>query len=405
MQPAELSHDERPPGGIPVSQLDPFAESFLSDPYPRYAQLRELGPVVLLEAHGAYCLPRFAEVHRTLNDWETFCSERGVGLLDFAKQKPWRPASLLLEADPPQHTRARAVVTRVLSAKALRGLKAQFAAEAERLMDGLVRRGRFDGVTDLAQVYPVKVFPDAIGLTTAGRENLLPYGDMVFNAYGPRNELLERSMENADRVSAWIISQCERSALSPEGLGAQIYAEAAAAGLPEEDAALLVRSFLTAGVDTSVTGLGATLYAFSRNPEQWALLRQDPSLARPAFDEALRLESPVQTFFRTTTRPVEIGGAMLPEGAKVFMSLASANRDPRRWENPDRFDIRRRTTGHVAFGAGIHTCIGQMVARMEAEVVLAALLARVEHIEPAGEVKRRLNNSMRAYASLPLVVR
>jgi cytochrome P450 len=388
-----------------VSDLDPFDDAFLSDPYPRYAQLREMGPVVLLERYGVFCLARYAEVHRTLNDWQTFCSGRGVGLADFAKEPPWRALSLLLEADPPLHTKARAVVARVLSAKALQALRGTFAAEAEQLVDNLVKRGRFDGMIDLAQVYPVKVFPDAMGLSEAGRENLHPYGDMVFNAYGPRNHLLDRSMRNAEQVNGWIIAQCERGALAADGFGAQIYAAAAAAELTEQDAALLVRSFLTAGVDTSVTGLGAALYAFSRNPEQWALLREDPSLVRVAFDEVLRLESPVQIFFRTCTRAVEVGGAMLPEAAKVLMSLASANRDPRRWADPDRFDIRRRTTGHVAFGAGIHTCIGQMVARMEVELVLGALARRVERFEIAGEVTWRLNNSMRACASLPLAVR
>ncbi len=390
---------------VPSSDLDPFSDAFLSDPYPSYLQLRELGPVVFLERYGAFCLPRYAEVHRVLNDWESFCSGRGVGLTDFAKVPPWRPLSLLLEADPPLHSKARAVVARVLSAKALRDKRAVFAAEAERLVEQLVHKGSFDGVTELAQAYPVRVFPDAIGLGESGRENLLPYGDMVFNAYGPQNRLLERSMQHAEPVSAWITAQCERSALDAQGFGAQIYAYADAGEITDQEAALLVRSLLTAGVDTSVTGLAATLYAFSHNPDQWAQLRQDPGLTRAAFDEALRLESPVQTFFRTTTRAVDVGGVSLPEGAKVFMSLASANRDERRWEQPDRFDIRRRTTGHVAFGAGIHVCIGQMVARMEVELIIRALAKRVERIEPAGEVRWRLNNSMRAYSSLPLSVR
>ena len=110
----------------------------------------------------------------------------------------------------------------------------------------------------------------------------------------------------------------------------------------------------------------------------------------------------MQTFFRTTTAPVELGGISLPADAKILLFLAAANRDPRRWEQPERFDVSRRASGHVAFGAGIHMCVGQMLARLESEMVLAALLARFARIEIAGEPKRKLNNTLRQFASLPV---
>jgi 4-methoxybenzoate monooxygenase (O-demethylating) len=144
------------------------------------------------------------------------------------------------------------------------------------------------------------------------------------------------------------------------------------------------------------------LYAFAANPGEWRALRENPSLVRSAFDEILRWEAPVQTFFRTTTTAVELGGVALPADAKILLFLAAANRDPRRWDDPERFDVRRRASGHVAFGAGIHMCVGQMLARLESELVLAALLARVARIEIAGEPKRKLNNTLRQFASLPI---
>ena len=127
-----------------------------------------------------------------------------------------------------------------------------------------------------------------------------------------------------------------------------------------------------------------------------------PALARPAFDEALRWELPIQTFFRTTTRTVDIGGVEIPQDAKVLLFLGSANRDPRRWDEPERFDVNRRAAGHVAFGAGIHLCVGQMLARLEAEMVMTALAARVERIDIVGEPQRKLSNSLRQFASLPV---
>jgi 4-methoxybenzoate monooxygenase (O-demethylating) len=131
-------------------------------------------------------------------------------------------------------------------------------------------------------------------------------------------------------------------------------------------------------------------------------LRRNAGLTRPAFDEVLRWESPIQTFFRTTTKPVDLGGTEIPRDAKILLFLASANRDPRRWDDSDRFDVTRRAAGHVAFGAGIHLCVGQMLARLEVEMITAALAARVESIEIVGEPRRKLSNSLRQFASLPI---
>ena len=165
-----------------------------------------------------------------------------------------------------------------------------------------------------------------------------------------------------------------------------------------------MRSLLSAGLDTTVNGIGAAVYCLARFPEQLARLRRDPSLARNAFEEAVRFESPVQTFFRTTTRDVEIGGYAIGEGEKVLMFLGAANRDPRRWDDPDRYDITRRTSGHVGYGSGIHMCVGQLVARLEGEAVLAALARKVASIEISGPVKRRYNNTLRGLESLPITL-
>jgi 4-methoxybenzoate monooxygenase (O-demethylating) len=168
---------------------------------------------------------------------------------------------------------------------------------------------------------------------------------------------------------------------------------------------VIVRSLLSAGVDTTVHGISAVLYGFATHPAEWQRLREQPSLARVAFDEAVRWESPVQTFFRTTTSDVRLGGVVIPDGAKILMFLAAANRDPRRWVEPDRFDLSRDPSAHVGFGMGIHQCVGQHVARLEAEAVLTALARRVESIEIAGPTKRHHNNTLRAWESIPMRVR
>ena len=386
----------------PVSTVDPFSHGFLNDPYPHHEALREAGPVVWLEQYGIWTMARHEQVRDALTDWQTYCSSAGVGLSDFRKEPPWRPPSIILEADPPLHTRTRAVLTRILSPAAIKVLRDTFEREAEALIARLVEQREFDGVADLAEAYPLKVFPDAVGISEEGRGNLLPYGSMVFNSFGPRNDLFNQAMANAGPVRDWIMSKCSRAALAPGGLGMQIFEAVDAGELTENEAGMLVRSFLSAGIDTTVYGLGNALYLMARYPEQWTILREKPNLIRGAFEEVLRFEAPVQSFFRTTTRNVEVGGVRLGDGEKVLLLFAAANRDPRRWERPDMFDVSRRAAGHMTFGTGIHGCVGQAVARLETEAILTALAKRVVSFGLTSEPARRLNNTLRGFDTLPL---
>jgi cytochrome P450 len=323
----------------------------------------------------------------------------------FGKEKPWRPPSILLEADPPRHDAPRRVLTKVLGPRALRRLREGWAADAERLVDEVLAGGNeFEAVGALTGVFPLRVFPDAVGIPKAGRENLLPYGDHAFNAFGPNNDLVAKGVPRVAEISAWVNAQCERDVLTDDGFGAQIWAASDRGDITAEQAPLVVRSLLTAGVDTTVHGLSAVLYAFATNPDQWQRLRQQPELARVAFDEAVRWESPVQTFFRTATVDVRVGDHVVPEGKKILMFLASANRDPRRWDDPDSFDLARDPSGHVGFGMGIHQCAGQHVARLESEALITALARRVRSIELAGPTKRHHNNTLRAWESIPVRV-
>jgi hypothetical protein len=389
---------------VPHLDVDPFAMDFFADPFPSHQRLREAGPVVYLDKWNVYGVARYAQVHAVLNDPATFCSSRGVGLSDFSKEKPWRPPSLILEADPPAHGRTRTVLSTVLSATVMKQLRGRFAVAAEARVDALLEKRRFDAIEDLAEAYPLSIFPDALGLRPEGREHLLPYASLVFNAFGPPNQLRKVAIERSAPHQAYIAEQCQRDNLTPGGIGACIHAHVDNGAITATEAPLLVRSLLSAGLDTTVNGIGAAVYCLARFPEQFQKLRGDPTLARNAFEEAVRFESPVQTFFRTTTSDVELSGATIPEGEKVLMFLAAANRDPRRWDQPDAYDITRRTSGHVGYGSGIHMCVGQLVARLEGEVMMAALARRVADIKITGEPRRRFNNTLRGLDSLPVEI-
>ncbi|MEG3178873.1 cytochrome P450 [Sphingomonas sp. RB3P16] len=384
--------------------IDPFDEAFLLDPAAHHPALRDAGAVVWLDAIGCYAMARHDEVKAALGDPATFCSGRGVGLADFAREEPWRPPSLLLEADPPLHDRTRGVMNRIVSLKALKDLRPLWQERADGLIDELVALGRFDAVTQLGETFPMRVFPDAVGVPIEGREELLTYAAAVFNAFGPRNAVFDRGEAAAVEAKIWVAEACQRDSLTHGSWGAAIYAAADRGECSVEEAARLVRSLLSAGVDTTVNGIGILMLALTSSPGEWAKLRARPELGRRALDESLRWDSTVQTFFRTTTRDVAIGGTVIPRDAKVVLFLAAANRDPRRWDAPDRFDLDRMTSGHVGFGFGIHQCLGQMVARMEAEVLIEAMIPRFAAIHLAGAPVRRLNNTLHALASLPVEI-
>jgi cytochrome P450 len=391
---------------LPVSDEDPFGHDVLADPTPFHARLRDAGPVVYLDRYDVYAFGRYEQVRAALVDWQEFQSAAGVGLSNFRYEKPWRPPSLVLEADPPRHDAPRRVLSAVLGPRALRRLREEWVADAEQLVESVLAAGtEFDAVPTLTEAFPLRVFPDAVGLPAEGREHLLPYGDHAFNAFGPANDLVEKGAHRVAELSGWVGSVCARDVLAPQGFGADIWAASDRGDITPEQAPLLVRSLLTAGVDTTVHGLSAVLYALATHPDQWQRLRAQPELARVAFDEAVRWESPVQTFFRTATTDVHVAGTVVPEGKKILMFLAAANRDPRRWADPDAFDLSRDPSGHVGFGMGIHQCVGQHVARLEAEALLTALARRVATVELAGPTRRHHNNTLRAWESIPVRVR
>ena len=165
------------PGGAPIITADPFSLENLMEPHELHAQIREAGPVVYLEAYDVWAMARYEEVNASLKDYETFSSGAGAGLSNFRKEKPWRTPSLLLEADPPFHTRAREVVGPITAPPVLKALRGDFEAEVVKLVDQLLTLGSFDVITQFAEVFPLKVFGDAVGLPEEGRENLLPYAN------------------------------------------------------------------------------------------------------------------------------------------------------------------------------------------------------------------------------------
>jgi hypothetical protein len=388
------------------SALNPLAGEAFYNPYPLYEELRTLGPVVWMGSLDAWGVFRDAEVRKVITDWQNFGSKGGGGISNYYRDKPWREPSVVFEVDPPDHTRTRTVLTRILSPGALAKLKDGLEAEAKQLVAEVTRTDTFDAVLDLAKPFPLKVIPDAVGLPREDREKLLAYGNFVRRgrAHNWRAVWTDQDYEEGEKITAWVAERCRRESLTSDGFGSQIYAAADAGEISQYEAGMLVRSFLTAGVETTMNGISHTINLLMQHPDQWAIVRDDPTKVRPAFEEMLRFDSGVQIIARNTMGEMDFGGVRLGAFDKVIAFIGSANRDPSRWSNPNAYDVLRNTAGHVALGTGIHGCVGQMIARMEATALLGALVRTVDEISPAGTPVYR-SFGARGLESLPVRIR
>ena len=392
------------PKNINTWDVDPYSEEVLLNPEKFFTNLREKGPFVFLNKYKMLACGRYKETKEVFSDHKRFVSSRGVGIQDFKLEAPWRPPSLVLEVDPPIHTKNRRILTRALAPNKIARLKDFFRASADKLINELLPIKEIDGISDLAEIYPTRVFPEAVGLKKIDKETLLGYGAMVFNALGPDNEFRKAAMAKGLSVIEKINKQCLEENIEAGGLAEEIYESTA--NILEEDqlAGMLVRSLLSAGIDTTVSAIGNLIWCFSKNPEQFQIIKDNKSLIGNAFEESLRLTSPVKAFCRTCAAETEVSGVIIEEGTKILCVLGSANTDPEVWDNPYNYDVTRRTIGHLALGIGVHNCVGQTLARAEVTALAGALVDKVRSIKPMGSANWKPNNAMRSLENLPITL-
>jgi cytochrome P450 len=386
----------------PVLDIDPFSDENIENPYAFHKALRETAPVVFIEKYNMYAVGRYEAVRTVMSDYQRFTNEGGIGMSDIRKPGAWRTPSPITEVDPPRHTKVRGALTKVLSPLVIRQWREVFAAEAEKVADRAVEKGDVEAVHDIVEAFILKVFPDVLGVDMP-REHFLDIGEMNFNQIGPNNELLRKSLEKVEPILPAFQNAFQRQSMLPGGFGEKIYEAEDRGEFEKGTAGVQVRSFLRAGVDTTIAGIGHALNHLARSPSEWEKVKANPTKVRGAFEEAIRLEAPAQVMFRTTVQDTELDGYRMVGDTKVGSFLGAANRDERKFADPDRFDVDRETAGiHLALGVGPHICIGQMIARLEAECILGAIVRRVKTIELTSEPKIRLVNTLRTLERLPL---
>ncbi|WP_448608773.1 cytochrome P450 [Geodermatophilus sp. URMC 60] len=389
------------PTTAPAYGEDIYTDEALLEPYEHYRALRELGPAVWLEKHGAYAVSRYDEARAVLMDSATFRSANGIALNEPANQAI---LGCTLASDGDLHAHLRQVVAHRLTPRALRPMRETVAGKAEELVAGLVEKGSFDAVADLARALPLSIVPDFIGWPQEGREHLLRWAGANFDSFGPMNARTQAALPQCGEMAAFGAEIVRTQNVLPGSLGAGVIEARDQGAISTEQAMMLMLDYLAPSLDTTISAVGSAVWLFAQNPDQWDQVREDPGLIPNAVNEVVRIESPIRSFGRLAAEDTEIGGVQIPEGSRVLVIYASANRDERTFERPEEFDVTRANAVHqLGFGMGEHGCAGQGLARMEAESLLRALAKRVTRFH-LGETERALNNLIRAFAKVDVTV-
>lgn len=268
----------------------------------------------------------------------------------------------------------------------------------------VVKQGSFDAVSECARHLPVSIVSELVGLPEEGRANMLRWAGATFDALGAMNARAEAALPHIEELRAYCSDESTVARLKLDGWAAAIWKAADRGDIPKDKCPAMMRDYISPSLDTTIFAIGSLIWFFGRNPEQWNLVRQDHSLIPAAINEAVRLESPIRGFTRLVVQDTAIDGAELSAGSRLLVLYASANRDERKWDQPDKFDVGRDGRDHLGFGFGAHICAGMHLARLEMTALMTAFARRVSRFD-VGEPVRAVNNVLRGFASLPVTVR
>ena len=383
---------------VAESDIDLWSDENLSNPYPTYAKLRDQAAVVRLTQSDVWCLTRYDVIKEALNDWETYSSVKAIGFNDGVNDAL---QGTTLASDPPMHTQLRAALTENLTPKALRSLKDSANEIADRIFKELVAKGSFDAVEDVACILPLNIVVDLIGVRDQYvRDNILNWGAAAFNVLGPMNARTGMNFPIAGELYGWC-SQITQDKLEPGSIGYAIFEAAKRGEIPEDAPPHIIHQYVAAGLDTTVSTIANAIQMLGENPDQYAMLRENPDMIVATINETLRVNSLMVAQGRRTTKDVEVDGTLIPAGTHIAILFGAGNRDPRHYDDPDTFRIERNPFDHLSFGFGVHTCAGQGLARMQITAVLEALIRNVKSYS-IGTPVRKINNSSLALEHLPV---
>ncbi|MER6267854.1 cytochrome P450 [Streptomyces sp900105755] len=396
-----------------MAAFDPWDPDFLADPYPAYAELRARGRVQYFEPTNQWLVPHHADVSALLRDrrlgrtyQHRFTHE------DFGRSAPapeHEPFHTLndhgmLDLEPPDHTRIRRLVSKAFTPRTVERLQPYVARLAGELVDGLVRSGGGDLLTDVAEPLPVAVIAEMLGIPEADRAPLRPWSADICGMYelNPSEDTAAKAVRASVEFSDYLRELIAERRKEPgdDLISGLIEAHDEGDRLTEQEMISTAVLLLNAGHEATVNATVNGWYALFRNPAQLAALRADHSLVPTAIEELMRYDTPLQLFERWVLDEIEIDGTAIPRGAEIAMLFGSANHDPAVFHNPGLLDLTRRDNPHISFSAGIHYCIGAPLARLELAASMTALLERAPTLTLAAEPKRKPNFVIRGLEGL-----
>lgn len=379
---------------------DPFSVEANEDPYPIYERMRDESPLHFNEERQLWSLSRYEDIQAASRDWETFSSTAGADLDDTGKLIG---EGDFLDDDPPRHDELRKVVREHFTPKAINALEGRVRERAHALLDAFIDSGSADFASSYAWPLPAGAVCELLGFPDDDHAQLLEWFTDSLRRIPGEIEIPQTAWKAASEVRGYFADVAEERRRHPrDDVISTMVAAVDDGRISSQDLLGICYLLFLAGIETTASLLSNALLLLYRHPDQRANLIADLAGMRGAVEELLRFESPVQFIGRSTTREVEMHGATIPEGGRVVLIYASANRDERKFPDPNVLDLNRPPGRHLAFGEGIHHCIGAPLARLEGRIGLEALLTRIPDYEVAGPVKRMYTHNAWGLENLPV---
>ena len=396
--------------GAPA-EFNPYSDVFFDDPYETYRWMRDEAPVYYSERWDFYALTRHEDVVAAHRDWETFSSAYGV-TLDALSMRHRFSTNMLIIMDPPEHERLRKLVRQVFTKAAIANLEPLVVEVVTSYVDTLKGKQNFDVVADFAALFPVEIISSMLGVPAGERQQIRLWTDGFLHREENNPFATESGVADSMAMGEYFLELAHEKRLNPDDLiisrlVTATYDDEAGVThrLSDDDIATFAVLLAAAGSETVTKLIGNGVMAFHRNPDQWELVLADPTLIPGAIEEMLRLNPPSQYQGRFATREVTLHGGTIPEGSPTLLVTGAATRDPRAYDQPDAFDIRRGGATTLAFGYGAHSCLGSWLARLESRVAFEQLQQHWPRFEVDTDGLRRVTMSnVAGYSHIPVQV-